>query len=508
MIAPNRRNETDRITRFQKARFCTLLQGLCGTVLSIIEVFFFLWANVMPRHILEWLLIAAINIFLLSSLPLRSEELQWKIMGHLLEKRYLFQSAVIGDEKVLVFGGINHQGNQLHRLRGEVSKTSELIDVRLRRVEPGAIMNVPHAQAAFVRTVDSNIIVFSGLDSDSTTTRVCELYDRKANSWRVLGALLMGRHLHTVLMLNAEEILVVGGYGEANYAATIAEAEIFNIRTGRSKFVQDFPTKASAGITLESKVWRKGKRLFLGGRTGGGGAYRFSGVYSFDSLSNQWKHEGEMPIASYGFGVCTLLDNQAMLYVGGSKSYYFQTNNNPRNNISKAICLETEQGMVIAGNLLIERLHCGVQPWNSEISLIVGGTDNYEVYNQTEWFDGRTGMCCYGPPLQEARCEAALYSFPRYDKHGKQISACVVAVGGVGANNVTLGSIEILEANNPTFVQTPSEEISVLRWKKIFSSAQFIGILLAFIIALILSLMYLLFQVLQIRRKSRNILRN
>jgi hypothetical protein len=448
-------------------------------------------------------------MLLLCSLPLRSEELQWKIMGHLLEKRFLFRSAVIGDEKVLVFGGFGEQlGEQSSRRRGSVLQTCEIIDVKKRQVYKTGSLNVPCAKTAYIQTADSNIIVVSGLNTDSTTTRVCEMYDRKSRTWKEIGSLQIGRHDHSVALLDSDKILVVGGYAEVNYGAITAEAEIFNIRTGKSKVVQDFPVKISGGITVESKVWKKGKHLFLGGRTGGGGAYRLSGVYSFDNLSNQWKYEGEMPIASHGFGVCTLLDNQATLSVGGGRSYYFQTNNYPRNNTLKAICLETEQGMVVAGNSLIARTNCGVQSWNSEISLIVGGTDNYEVYNQTEWFDRRTGMCSYGPPLREARRTMALHSFPRYDKHGKQVSACAVVLGGLGANDVTLGSIEILEANNPTFVQTPSEEISVLRWKKIFSSAQFIGILSAFIIALILSLIYLLYQVVQIRRKSRNILRN
>ncbi|MCU0425942.1 MAG: hypothetical protein MUF71_09980 [Candidatus Kapabacteria bacterium] len=504
MIAPNRRNETDRITRFQKARFCTLLQGLCGTVLSIIEVFFFLWANIMLRHILEWLLIAAINIFLLSSLPLRSEELQWKIMGHLLEKRFLFQSAVIGDEKILVFGGFSGQlGEQLHRRRGSVLSTCEIVDVKKRQVYKTGSLNVPRAMTAFVQTPDSNIIVVSGLNTDSTTTRLCELYDRKSHTWKKIGSLQIGRHDHIVLLLGSDKILVVGGYAEANYGAITAEAEIFDIRTGQSTFVNNFPCTIVDGIAFQSNIWKPKQQLLMSGRTDGQGTHMLSRIYSFDIISYQWKYEGEMPTAVHAMGIGLFPRSNAMVCVGGRGKLNYAITNSREHFISRDISIETEDGFLSIGKMLIGRYQAKVQPWNEEVCLIIGGGNGYDTFYQTEWFDTRAGLGCVGPALNEARRKMEAYSFYNYDKFGKQSGVRIVVIGGIGANDIDLGSIEILEASNPTFIQTPSEEISVLRWKKIFSSAQFIGILSAFIIALILSLIYLLYQVIQIRRKSR-----
>ena len=169
-----------------------------------------------------------------------------------------------------MFGGFAEQhGNQLERVRGVVSNTSEIIDVEHKTVKQAARMNVPHAAGAFVQTIDSNIIVLAGLNSDSTTTRVCEMYDRKTDTWKQIGTLLIGRHDHAATFINKEEILVVGGYAEKNYAAIIAEAEILNIRTGKSRMIQDFPCKISRVEVFESKIWKPGRTLFIGGRTGG-----------------------------------------------------------------------------------------------------------------------------------------------------------------------------------------------------------------------------------------------
>lgn len=433
------------------------------------------------------------------------EELQWKIMGHLLEKRSMFQSARISHDRILVFGGFSEQyGNQLHRQRGLLSRTSEIIDVTQRKVFPSSNMNVPHADGAVVQMSDSNIIVISGLNTDSTTTKVCELYDVKRNSWHTLGSLLIGRHGHTAYLLNKDDILIVGGQAEANYAPVVAESEIFNIRTGKSRLVKDFPSKIMRSGVFTSSIWKPGKTLFIGGRSGGAGSFRTLNIYSYDTLNQSWKHEGKHNEAVYAFGSTRLLKNNAVVILGGSKANHYFTNSNQAGaTMSNSIYIETENGLSYSGKSLFPRAHCEVQPWNNEIILIIGGTNNNDIFSHTEWFDVRSKEHSVGVQLNEPRKSPSSYAFQKYNEQGEIVSTSIIVIGGVGANDVNLSSIEILETSNPECIELPSEEISILRWKKIFSSLQFVSILVGFLILLVIALVYLLFQVLHIRQKTR-----
>ena len=212
-----------------------------------------------------------------------------------------------------------------------------------------------------------------------------------------------------------------------------------------------------------------------------------------------------MPIASYGFGVSRVLKTQAMIYVGGNIVYHYLINNNSkRGSESNIVCVETEDRVESVGNLLKARYHCEIQPWNSDVYAVIGGYVGNNTLNQTEWFDLRTGQSCFGPTLSEPRGSSMKsYAFQSYDKSGKQIGSRIIVIGGLGLNDIVVNSIEILETNDLVYVETPSEEITLLRWKKIFSSTRFISILILFISILVFALMYLLYQIVQIRKKSQ-----
>jgi len=106
-----------------------------------------------------------LNVFcfltlILCAVPLFSQELQWKVLGHLKQPRTEFSIATIGVGKVLVMGGFtNQQGIQRERRRGEISASCEVIDVASRRIVPAPAMNITHACMVTLQTIDSNVIV-------------------------------------------------------------------------------------------------------------------------------------------------------------------------------------------------------------------------------------------------------------------------------------------------------------------------------------------------------------
>ncbi len=429
-----------------------------------------------------------------------AQELQWKVLGHLQEARAHFGTAIIGVGKVLVVGGFTQQnGIQSDRLRGSVSSSCEVIDVSLHRILSAPSMVFPHAGAVIVQTKDSNIVVISGLATDSTTTPICEMYDRKRNHWRVLGRLTWGRHAHSATFINDEEILVVGGLPNFNYAPRIAEAEIFNIRTGQSRSINDFPCKIAGSYATESHFLARSKPIFFGGRSGGEESYQPSGIYSYDTASGYWSQITYLPRTAHTMSVLRLFDGR-LIAAGGVK---WQTNART-NSANQLIALETETGFSVVGTKIRPLIVGGIGEWNGDIILFLGGHDETRAaQGYTEWFDLKTYQSFEGPPLKFARFFCASVSVPTFDEHGNQRGACILAIAGEGVENKSLSSVEILETSNPQLLEIPNPEIASQRLKKLLTSPAIIATLAIFTLALIAGLLYLLYQVLIIRRQSK-----
>ena len=358
-------------------------------------------------------------------------------------------------------------------------------------------MHSPHADAYMLQTRDSNVVIISGLNTDSTTTPICEIYDRKKNEWRVLGSLLIGRHDYSAAFLNDEEIMVVGGRAQFNYAPAIAEAEIFNIRTGQSRFVDDFPDKCCLGVSINSRIFFPQSPLFLGGRGERYNSYRLSNLYYFSTDSSRWVCLGAFPEAMSITSVQELLDGRVIV-AGGEK-------NATRNTIIPGlnIYLENRQGFSPVCTMIKPRSWSSIEQWNNDILLIFGGNDEkLTPYNATEWFDLRTYQSIDGPPMNEARTKHTSVSFLIFNAQGQQQGVCILAIGGADAQGRSLSSVEILETINPQLLEIPNPEIASQRLKKLLTSPTVIATLAIFILVLIAALLYLLYQVFIIKQKA------
>jgi hypothetical protein len=437
-------------------------------------------------------------MFSLCIAPLFSQELQWKVLGHLQQPRMQFGMAVIGEGRVLVVGGFTGvRGVQSERLRGAVTAECEIIDVESHSIISASPMNVPHAQSVVLQTADSNVVVLSGLNSDSTTTLVCEMFDRKKNGWSVLGSLLIGRHYHMAAFINQEEIMVVGGRANYNYAGAIAEAEIFNIHTGKSRMVSDFPCKGSEGMGSKADIFSQ-RSIFVNGRSGGGDSYRTPNVYSYDTLSHRWVCVAYLPDGAYLSAHKRLFDGRLVISGGLRRESRIHHAINP------SIRIEDQTGFVIAGEMIQPRWASLLEQWNKEIIISMGGAGTAGfTLNHTEWFDLRTKQSFEAPPMNEPRFYSASASFPIFDNQGKQQKACIIVVGGINRENKSLSSVEILETTNPQFIELPSTEIASRRRQQLLTSPTVIITLTAFILVLIVALLYLLYQVFIIRKQTK-----
>jgi hypothetical protein len=146
---------------------------------------------------------------------------------------------------------------------------------------------------------------------------------------------------------------------------------------------------------------------------------------------------------------------------------------------------------------------CRVEQWNKEVILIMGGGGSSQpALSHTEWFDLRTKQGFEGPPMNEARSYFASASFSLFDNQGKQQKSCLIAIGGMNVEKKSLTSVEILETTNPQLIELPSAEIASRRRQQLLTSPMVIITLTAFILVLILALLYLLVQVLIIKQKA------
>jgi hypothetical protein len=90
-----------------------------------------------------------------------------------------------------------------------------------------------------------------------------------------------------------------------------------------------------------------------------------------------------------------------------------------------------------------------------------------------------------------------------FNNQGHQKGVSILVVGGLDSQYRALSSIEILETTNPQLIELPSAEIASRRRQQLLTSPTVIITLTAFILILILALLYLLYQVFIIRRQSK-----
>lgn len=381
--------------------------------------------------ILSWSKVFILDLFLLCSYTLsQAQHSAWKEFGKLHYARHYFGGLVFAPKLVLVMGGyINSNG----ALTGEITNSCELIDVARRSIKDAAPMNIPRAESVFLLTADSNIVAISGLSRNNQTTPTCEIYSRITHNWSVLGSLNIGRRQHIACFINPDEILVVGG--RDNTVGTIASAEIFNIRTGRSRFVQDFPYPINLGV---SDVSSQNKPLFFGGRAGGANSFRTVDVHEYDAANNRWLVATQILEGVHGPNLLKLWNNK-LLFAGGSKQ------ESPIA-FSASVAIENYPRFNQLTSIQRRHWHTMAQ-WNSDSVAVIGGLDEkLNNLQSVEWIDLKQQHSFPAPMLIEPHGRFISVSVPEFDVKGKQARSIILAISGLlSDNSINTPTVEILE---------------------------------------------------------------
>ena len=139
-----------------------------------------------------------------------------------------------------------------------------------------------------------------------------EVYDPDTRTWKSTGTLTTGRYNHTATVLHGGKVLVTGGNGfVSGIPSTLASAELYDPSTGTWTITGSMST-ARAGH--RANLLQDGRVLVIGG-TGSAGALASTEIY--DPHTGTWTGSGSMSVPRGGQFTATLLNNGAVMVVGG-----------------------------------------------------------------------------------------------------------------------------------------------------------------------------------------------
>ena len=113
--------------------------------------------------------------------------------------------------------------------------------------------NGGRSQHAATAISDTKILVSGGLNSDLIILSDCLLLDLTSNEWTTWANLLQPRADHVMIPLNAEEVLVIGGWthDQDNQRVLIDTIDKFNHRHGTWEIETRIPTpRFHCGVAL------------------------------------------------------------------------------------------------------------------------------------------------------------------------------------------------------------------------------------------------------------------
>jgi hypothetical protein len=261
-----------------------------------------------------------------------------------------------------------------------------------------------------------------------------EVYNPQTQQWRRAGNLIIARRQHTACILNPEEILVVGGRLEN--LTSIAAAEIFNIRTGKSTRVADFPYPINSGVSV---LTASGHLLVFGGRSGGGDSYRTATIYEYDKGSNQWNIWGNMGAAVQSVSIARLSDGRIVVSGGTARESFTPFLGN------KSVNIESAGGFSSIASMQIDRVWHSMAEWNKDSILTIGGLNNSNApTSSVDWVNLTNSKSNVAPTMPTEHSHGQAINLPMPDAQGN-IRPHILMIAGFAAGYRETSSIEILE---------------------------------------------------------------
>lgn len=347
-----------------------------------------------------------------------SAQTSWRVFAQLGLGRHHHVARYLPGDRVIVMGGWT---GSYGILDGRPTNTTEIVDLSTGAVSQGPAMRDARAEFPSLVLPDGDILVFGG--TGSSTARSIERLDVQSMTWSLAGTMAMGRRQHAADFINADSILIFGGFNNAT-------AEIFNLVTGESDRVRDLPSFANQAVSVNPDG--RGPSYF-GFREGGPNSPRSNVSLRYSLARDSWLNDLTFDDAPVAPRVSPLTSGSVFL-AGGALSETPVTTSRFTWTISPA-------GVVERGpNLAIGRVHQAMGAWGSQKILVTGGMiDGAVLTRECEWVDLAKSTSSTAPKLNVARCLSQLVIAPSKDGRTR---AFVVSGLSDGMNTAT---IEVLE---------------------------------------------------------------
>ncbi|AUX40216.1 uncharacterized protein SOCE26_016150 [Sorangium cellulosum] len=229
---------------------------------------------------------------------------RWKLKRAMNDARALHTATPLRDGRVLVIGGMGHEGELA---------SAEVFDPASGMwlaIEP---MSAPRARHTATLLDDGRVLVAGGSDGERSHLASAEVLDVASGTWSPVGPMLDARIDHTATLLSDGRVLVAGGSDDrGRILEKLASAEVFDPASGawsRPKPMLAARDRHTATLLDDGRV------LVAGGSTQGGEA--LASAELFDPDSGTWLALEPMHIA-HAKHTATLLDDGRVLVAGGT----------------------------------------------------------------------------------------------------------------------------------------------------------------------------------------------
>ena len=348
-----------------------------------------------------------------------SAQVKWRIAAQLNVGRHHHAARYLPGDRIIVMGG---WVGSMDILDGSTTNTTELVDLNSGAVTQGPAMRDARAEFPTLVLPDGDILVFGG-HSNGIDSRSIERLDVQTMTWSTVGTMMSGRRQHAADFINADSILIFGGFGNST-------AEIFELAKGSTSRVSSLPSNANQAASVNPDG--RGPSYF-GFRTGGPNSPRSSTSLRYSFSSGTWEQDLEFTHAPVAPRVTPLADGSVFVAGGAIRELPVEC--------SRYSWTVSPSGLVTAApDLLVGRVHQSMGTWGSQRVLVGGGLgDNAAILKSCEWVDLAKGTVTSAPALNVERCYAPMIIAPSADGRKR---AFVISGLQTGRNTPT---IEVLE---------------------------------------------------------------
>jgi hypothetical protein len=226
--------------------------------------------------------------------------------GSLKSARYLHESQLLQDGRVLVFGGDNgmYTGEQIFN-------SAEIYNPGSNSWTNTSNMNNRRSQFASVVLPNGNILAIGGADENQKSQATCEVYNASTGNWTYVASMNQPRQWHEAILLKNGKVLIVGGSDNFD-----TNTELYDPSNDSWSYTGQLNIQRGGGVSL---VTLKDGRILATGGTN----YTAANVGElYDPTTQTWTKINSPMVRSRAYHTSILLNDGKVLIVGTGNGNY------------------------------------------------------------------------------------------------------------------------------------------------------------------------------------------